>query len=221
MADNRFRFPNGSILELATAFGADKTISAITNSKPPVATSTAHGLNDGDIGLLTSGWSRINGRGVRVDGADANTFELEGLNTTSTTRYPSGKGVGSIKVPTDWQIIDKILEVTTSGGDQQFWTGGFLEDDDDTQIPTTRSPQSMVLTLGDDPGSDRDEALLDADEGKGVHLLRLTLPTGAFILYTGHVSYNDNPQMQRSNPMSTRLTISLTARPTRYDLFVS
>lgn len=222
MAQNRFRFPNGSILELATAFDTATPITALTNAKPPVATSAAHGLLDGDIGLLTSGWSRINNRGARVANALTGTFELEGMNTTSTARFPVGKGAGSIAIATSWQLIDKILEVSTNGGDDKFWTGAFLEDDDDTQVPIGRNPQSLELTLGDDPDSLRDDALLEADAARGENqLLRLTLPSGDIILYAGFVSYNDNPQMSRDNPMSTRMTISMTGRPTRYTEFTS
>lgn len=221
-AKSRFNFPNGSILELATVFAAATTVTAITNAKPPEASATAHALQDGDIGILTSGWSRINSRGVRVANALANTFELEKMNTTSTKRFPVGRGAGSIVIASSWQLIDKILEVTPNGGDDKFWTGAFLEDDDDTQIPIGRNPESLQLTLGDDPDSDRDEALLDADSSKDqTHLLRLTLPNGNLILYTGIISYNDNPQMSRDNPMSTRLTISLSGRPMRYAEFVS
>ncbi|MCR4158823.1 phage tail protein [Kerstersia gyiorum] len=221
MAKNRFSFPNGSILEMAVAYSDAMGISAISNGKPPVATAASHGLVDGDVGVLASGWARINGRGVRVANSTAGTFELEGLNTASTSRFPVGKGVGSIVVPTDWEPIDRILEVSTSGGDQNFWTGAYLEDDDETQVPTTRSPQSMELTLGDKPNSERDEALLEADASKESQLLRLTLPNGAIILYSGYVSYNDNPQMSRDNPMSTRMVISMSSRPARYEKFAS
>lgn len=222
MAQKRFNFPNGSILEIATTFDIATPITAISNAKPPVATSAAHGLIDGDIGLLTSGWSRINNRGVRVANALSGTFALEGLDTTNTSRFPVGKGAGSIVVATGWQLIDKILEVTTNGGDTKFWTGAFLEDDDDTQVPIGRNPQSLALTLGDDPGSLRDAALLDADAARGENqLLRLTLPDGNIVLYGGFVSYNDNPQMSRDNPMTTRMDISMTGRPTRYTEFVS
>ncbi|MEQ4618323.1 MAG: phage tail protein [Corticimicrobacter sp.] len=216
MAQDRFTFPNGSILELATVFAEAKTVTSITNAKPPEATSVAHGLTEGDIVLLRSGWSRINGRGVRVGAVEADEFELAGLDTSKTARFSAGRGVGSILLPTRWQQVDKILEVSSSGGEQQFWTGAYLEDDDETQVPTTRNPQSMSLSLGDDPDSDRDAALQEADESKEEQLLRLTLPSGNIILYTGYVSYNDNPQMQRNNPMSGRVVISLTARPTRY-----
>lgn len=213
---NRFRFPDGSRLEMATAFTTSRAITAITNGAPPEVTAAAHGLADGDLILITSGWNRIDGRGARVAGSDTDTFELEGFNTTSTLRFPAGGGVGSFVSPSTWQWIDKILEVSTSGGDQQFWTGGFLEDLDDTQVPTTRSPQQMSLTLGDDPGSARDEALLAVDGTKEPQFLRLILPNDDVILYTAYVSYNDNPVVTRANPMSTRLTLSMTARPVRY-----
>lgn len=221
MAQNRFRFPNGSILELATTFDTETPITAITNAKPPVVTSAGHDLIDGDIGLLTSGWSRINNRGVRVDNALSGTFELEGLNTVSTSRFPVGRGAGSIVVATGWTLIDKILEPTPNGGDDKFWTGAYLEDDDDTQIPVGRNPESLQITLGDDPDSDRDEALLEADASREIQLLRLTLKNGDIILYSGYVSYNDSPQMSRDNPMSTRMTISMAGRPMRYAEFVS
>ena len=213
---NRFKFPDGARFEMATAFTTAKPITSITNAKPPVATSPAHGLQAGGLILLTSGWNRLNSRGARVANPDAETFELEGFNTMSLKRFPEGAGAGSFVQPTDWVWIDKILEAATSGGEQQFWTGGFLEDDDDTQVPTTRSPQQMALTLGDDPDSARDQALLDVDGTREEQFLRLVLPSGDFILYTGYVSYNDNPVVTRANPMSTRMTLSLTSRPVRY-----
>lgn len=221
MPQNRFRFPNGSILELATAYDPAQAITSITNAKPPVASAAGNSLMTGDVGLITSGWSRLNGRGVRVANALTGTFVLEGLDTTSTTRFPVGLGAGSIIIASDWQLIDKILTVASNGGDDKFWTGAYLEDDDDTQIPVGRNPQSMALTLGDNPGSARDEALLEADATREVQLLRLTLPNGDTILYAGYVSYNDNPQMDRDNPMSTRMTLSMSARPTRYSELAS
>jgi hypothetical protein len=41
------RLADGSIISLGTTFGSAKTVSAISNANPGVATSTAHGLTDG------------------------------------------------------------------------------------------------------------------------------------------------------------------------------
>ena len=45
-------FPNGTIFAIGTAYAATKTISAVSNANPGVATSTAHGYTDADILLL-------------------------------------------------------------------------------------------------------------------------------------------------------------------------
>ena len=46
-------FPNGAIFALGTTLDAAKTVTAITNANPGVASSTAHGYADGDILLLS------------------------------------------------------------------------------------------------------------------------------------------------------------------------
>ena len=38
-----FTLPNGSTISISTGFDTPKTVSAITNANPGVATSTAHG----------------------------------------------------------------------------------------------------------------------------------------------------------------------------------
>lgn len=44
---------------------------------------------------MTSGWAKLDSRVVRVANISADTFELEGVDTTSTTSYPAGGGAGS------------------------------------------------------------------------------------------------------------------------------
>ena len=55
-----------------------------------VVTSATHGYTSGDIVIVVSGWSRINGKAFRVDNETTDTFELEGLDTSNTTIYPPG-----------------------------------------------------------------------------------------------------------------------------------
>ena len=97
--------PNGVLLALATAYAAPQTISAISNASPGVATCTAHGYANGDILEITSGWSRLNNKLVRAASVAANTFQLEGIDTSSTSLYPAGSGIGTVrKVTTFTQI---------------------------------------------------------------------------------------------------------------------
>jgi thymidine phosphorylase len=76
--------------------------------------------------------------------------------TTSTSKvstpvvddsFPAGSGTGTIREVTAWQQITQILETNTQGGDQQFVTYSFLEDDAEHQIPTVKSP--IVFKLQD------------------------------------------------------------------------
>ena len=108
--------PNGVTFALATAYGAVKAISAITNANPGVASAAAHGFSDGDFVEITSGWSRLNNRVVRVDAPTTDAFNVEGINTTSTLNYPSGTGGGSAREITQWTQISQIMELSTSGG---------------------------------------------------------------------------------------------------------
>ena len=76
---------------MQSALAAAKTITAITKANPGVATSTAHGYSNGEIVFLTiSGMYQLNDKPVRVANVTANTFELEGVDTTLFETFSSG-----------------------------------------------------------------------------------------------------------------------------------
>lgn len=109
--------PNGSLVAIASGYASSATISAITNANPAVATSTAHGLSDGAIIEVTSGWSRLTDKIVRIDNSGTNTFELEGYDSTSTSVYPAGGGVGSYRAITGWTQLSQIIGSSSTGGE--------------------------------------------------------------------------------------------------------
>ncbi|KGK92249.1 hypothetical protein NB04_27650, partial [Pseudomonas syringae pv. tomato] len=92
-----FRLPNGATLQIASAYGAAIPVTALSNANPTVATAAAHGLSDGDIIAVTSGWTRLNDRAARVDNSLSGTFELEKINTVNVQPYPAGSGAGSVR----------------------------------------------------------------------------------------------------------------------------
>lgn len=211
-----YRLPNGATMDLAATYNTSKTISAITNASPAVATATAHGFSDGDYVEITSGWTGLNGRIVRVANSDANTFELEEIDTTNTDRYPAGTGGGSARDIATWMQIAQITDVATSGGEQQFYTFGFLEESDDRQLPTTRSPLTMTLTVADDPSQPFFAVAQAADERRTPNGVRLNLPNGDKILYNTYVSLSETPALARNNLMTRTLALALAGRPVRY-----
>lgn len=215
-----FRLPNGATLQIAAAYGAAIPVTALSNANPAVATAAAHGLSDGDILAVTSGWTRLNDRAARVSDSLTGTFALENINTTNLQPYPAGSGVGSVREVTGFVEISQITDVTTSGGDQQFLTFGFLADDDDRQIPTTKNPISMSVTVADDPALPYVPVVEAADEDKVTRVLRLNLPNGDVILYNAYVTITSTPALSRNNLMTRVISLSLAGRPTRYSAVV-
>ncbi|MBV1814526.1 phage tail protein [Pseudomonas viridiflava] len=216
-----FRLPNGATLQIASAYGAAIPVTALSNANPTVATAAAHGLSDGDIIAVTSGWTRLNDRAARVANSLTGTFALERINTLNTQPYPSGSGAGSVREVTAFVEISQITDVATSGGDQQFLTFGFLADDDDRQLPTTKNPISMAVTVADDPDLPYVAVVEAADEDKVARVLRLNLPNGDSILYNAYVTITSTPALARNNLMTRVITISLAGRPTRYSAVVA
>ncbi|AZS80668.1 phage tail protein [Achromobacter spanius] len=208
--------PNGVIIALATAYGASKNITALTNANPAVATSAAHGIANGALVEVKSGWQKINERIVRVADAAAGAFSLDGMNTSSLVQFPAGTGAGSVREITAFTQITQILETSTSGGEMQFATYSFLENDFEAQIPTQASAQSLDLTIADDPTLAGYKALQAAAETREVRALRITFPNGSMILYNGYVSFNETPTMTKGEVMGVRATFSLLSRPVRY-----
>ena len=211
-----FRLPNGSTFDFAETYSEDVTITAISNANPAVASATAHGFVAGDIVVVTSGWVKLTGRAFKVGTVTADTFQLLGVNTTSTQSYPSGTSAGTAKSVDEWVNIPQITEVASSGGEQQFYQFGFLEEDEDRQIPTTKSPSTLTLTVADDPSQPYVPVVEAADELKEERIQRLNLVNGDVILYNSIASITNTPSLTRNQIMVRTITLAQQGRVTRY-----
>ncbi|AMW64533.1 tail protein (endogenous virus) [Pseudomonas phage phiAH14a] len=210
------QMPNGATFEIASAYGTAIPFTTLSNANPAVASALAHGLAEGDIIAVNSGWTRLDGRAVRVADIASGTFALGGVNTTNVQQYPAGSGVGSAREVTSFTEISQITELNSTGGDQQFLTYGFMADDDDRQMPTTKNPITLSITVADDPSKPYVDACEAADDDKQPRVLRLNLPGGSSIVYNGYVSITSTPTMSRNNLMTRVISIALTGRPARY-----
>lgn len=208
--------PNGVTIALATAYGSALTVSALSNANPASATSTAHGLSDGEVVAVTSGWAKLNGRVVKVDEIDANTFTMVGIDSSDTGDYPSGSGTGSVMEITTFTQITQIMDISTSGGEMQFTTFSFLESDFETQLPTQSSPMTMTMQIADDPALAGYIAVKAAAESRAVRALKITYPTGAVTYFNGYVSFNETPTFTKNQVQVVTATFNLLSRPVRY-----
>lgn len=78
---------SGSITAVLSA-----TITGITKANPAVVTATAHGLATGDNGLVSGvgGMTEVNDRRFTITKIDADSFSLDGEDSTGHTTYTSG-----------------------------------------------------------------------------------------------------------------------------------
>lgn len=181
-----------------------------------MASATAHGFSDGDYVEVTSGWSRLNNRIVRVDAPTTDAFNIEGIDTSSTLNYPSGTGGGSVREITAWTQISQIMELSTSGGEMQFANYSFLEQDFESQLPTQSSPMTITMGIADDPTLPGYIAIKNLADTRQLVGLKATMPNGSVILYNGYVSFNETPTMTKNSVMVVNATFSLQGRPVRY-----
>lgn len=211
-----FKLPNGSIVEIGSAFAAPTPTTAVSNANPAVVSAPGHDLEAGNVLVVGSGWTRLDGKVVRVITPTADAFSMEGINTTNLNVYTAGSGAGNVRAVTDWVQITQITDPSTSGGDQQFTTFGFLEDDDDRQLPTSKSPITLTLPVADDPAQAYVPVCEAADEDKEPRVVRLKLPNSSVIYYYAYVSITATPTLARNSIMTRTITLSLASRPTRY-----
>lgn len=212
-----FRLPNGSTFDFAATYGDEVVVTAISNAAEAVVSAPDHDLVAGDIVVLTSGWVKLTGRAFRVKSVVADvSFVLEGVNTTSTQRYPLGTSAGTVAKVATWVNIPQITEVASSGGEQQFYQFGFLEEDEDRQIPTTKSPSVLTLTVADDPDQPFVPVVEAADELKEQRIQRLNLVNGDVILYNSIASITNTPSLTRNQLMVRTITLAQQGRVTRY-----
>ncbi len=209
------KLPDGSTLSLANSYATAVTVTAVSNATTAVCTAAAHGLTTGSFVEITSGWSGLNARVFKVGAVTASTFELVGMDTSDTVKYPAGGGIGSVRSILAWTQVQQILDFSTSGGEQKFIDYEFLEDDFGRQMPGSFSAQSLTIGIADDPTLPGYIALKTASDARAIRAMRLSLRDGTNVLYNGYVSLNETPSATKGQVMQVKASLALCSKPVR------
>lgn len=207
--------PNGAIVSIASGYSVSASITALSNASAAVATAT-NTLAAGDFAEITSGWSRLNNKIVRVAAPSGTNFTLEGYDTTSTTVYPALSGVGSFRKVTGWTQLSQILSSSSNGGDQQFLDYQFLEADQAKRIPTFKAPAGLTFEVADDQTLAGYILAKAANDDRVQRAVKIVLPNGGVLLYNAYISLATSPSMSINTVMSNQVTMSLLNEPVRY-----
>jgi hypothetical protein len=209
--------PNGALVAIASGYDTAKSMSAVTNANPGVATlEAAHGISTGAFIEVTSGWSRLTDKIVRAGTVATNDVPLSGIDTTLTSIYPEGGGAGSVRAITGWTQLSQILSSSSNGGEQQFLEYQFLEADAQKRIPTFKNASGLTFSIADDPSLPGYQLAAEANDDRLPRAVRVTLPNGSIILYNAYISLNKTPSLTVNEIMACEVTLSLLSESVRY-----
>lgn len=202
---------------IAKTYGSAVTMSAISNAVEAVATlSAGHSVIVGDYLELTSGWGLLNGKIVRVKTVNANDVTLEGINTASTSKFPTGTGTGSVRRITAWDQLSQIKNVSSSGGDQQFADATSLDDDVEVKIPTIKSARTMTLEFFDDPTLTWYATVAAASDAVVPTAVLIQPPNGSKTLANAYWGLMKEPNIQKNEVLTSSITLTFNSESTRY-----
>ena len=208
--------PNGSTVAIASGYAASLAMSALTNALPAVATTATNTYAASDILEVTSGWSRLTNKIVRLSAAASTSASFEGIDTSLTSIYPASGGTGSVRKITGWTQLAQILTSSSTGGDQQFLTYQFLESDAQKQIPTFKAASGISFSIADDSTQPGYILAATANDDRLPRAVKITLPSGGVILYNAYISLNKTPSLTVNELMACQVTLSLLAEVVRY-----
>lgn len=207
----------GLQLAIGATFGTTKNMTAITNATSAVATlEAAHGVIVTDIIEVTSGWSRLDKRVVRVSVVATNDVTLEGIDTSSTTLYPAGEGTGTVREVLTWVSVSQLLPEFTV-------TGGGFEQDDITQMTSSRrlnrpgfaEAVNMEFSAFWDPAQTWVTTVRAARQTSSLVPMRLITAAGQKIYGNAYWGLNEEPGSQ-NNSFIYRLSLGLQADSVTY-----
>ena len=188
--------PTGSTFYVASTIAATKVTTIVTNASEAVVTSTTHGYSNGDYVLVVSGWGRLNKRAFRIKSITTDTFVLEGADTSNTTFFPAGQGVGTVAKVSTWTQITTVMNPNTSGGDPKTVTYKFVESDVEYSINDGFSATDYTLELdADSIGGAGYTALKTLTDVQTDTIMRMVTRSGSILLVPCTVALNESVRM--------------------------
>lgn len=210
------QLPNNISYAIASVYAASISVSAATNATEAVLTTATNTYAVGDYVEFTSGWSKANGRVFRVKTAAATSVTLEAFDTTDVVQFPVGAGIGSLRKITTWTPIVQVLSCDVSGGDAKYATVNLMDSDTEISLPDGFSAITLNLSIVDDPAQPHNAVLRTASNSAKVAALKCVLQSGAILLYSGYISFNENPTQTKSQAMAVKAGVAVTGKVVRY-----
>lgn len=199
---------------MESAIGTAISISGVTKANPGVATSVAHGLTDGKyIYLEVQGMRQINQRVVRVANAAADTFELEGIDSTDYDTFVSG----TAKELTFGNSISSATTVSASGGEFDMIDTTTIHDSQKSEVPGLPSAISYEMDHKWDYADAGQIAMKAASDIQAIRAFKFQFGTGGKILvFAGYVGFTGAPGGSAQALVTCRSVVTTLGTATYY-----
>lgn len=212
-----YSLPEGSSQQFSNTLAAAKTITAITNANPAVATCTAHGYTTGDEIKLSSGWEDANDSVYKIESVDANSFKILGLDSTNTSFFPAGSGGGSAEKLSAWTAIPQVLTISASGGDARFTDVNPLAKRNGIRIPTGFNATSVTLSLGFDATTPAYKTMVGISRSLSKVAFKQVLSGGSVQYGWGYLNVSEFPKLNNNQVNTVDAALTFLGRTMSYD----
>jgi len=198
-------------IAMQSALAAADIITSITKANPGVATSVAHGMNNGDYVLLSiQGMHQLNDRVARIANKTVDTFELEGIDTTLFDTFSSG----TFEALTFGTSITSATSVSASGGGFDFIDTTTIHSNAKTQIPGNPAAATFSFENIWDVADAGLLAMKTASDAQAKRAFKFTFGTGGQIMvFAGYVGANLLPGGSAQGLVTTSTVITMNGTP--------
>lgn len=212
-----YSLPEGSSQQFSNTLAAAKTITAITNANPAVATCTGHGYTTGDEIMLSSGWEDATDSVYKIESVDSNSFKILGLDSTNTSFFPAGSGGGSAQKLSAWTAIPQVLTISASGGDARFTDVNPLAKRNGIRIPTGFNATSVTLSLGFDATTPTYKTMVGISRSLSKVAFKQVLSGGSVQYGWGYLTVSEFPKLNNNQVNTVDAALTFLGRTMSYD----
>lgn len=212
-----YSLPEGSSQQFSNTLAAAKTITAITNANPAVATCTGHGYTTGDEIMLSSGWEDATDSVYKIESVDSNSFKILGLDSTNTSFFPAGSGGGSAQKLSAWTAIPQVLTISASGGDARFTDVNPLAKRNGIRIPTGFNATSITLSLGFDATNASYKSMVGISRSLSKVAFKQVLSGGSTQYGWGYLTVSEFPKLNNNQVNTVDAALTFLGRTMSYD----
>lgn len=151
----------------------------------------AHGITTSGVVILQTGWGELNNRAFAVTVIDANSFSLDGIDTTDTTFFPAASNSATSTTASAFKEITQFTGFETSGGDAQSAKYQYIHDPREQSVFDKFSAIERKVTFDAAIKGTENEILLSAlTRSQKSTAYRVLSRTGDYYLFNATIALN-------------------------------